>query len=216
MTRADQESTLHEILALASVSRETEAEALRQALITYAALLEKWQKSLNLVGPSTLPDLWTRHILDSAQIFPLLPPQTHTLLDLGSGAGLPGLILALMGVPDVHLVESDLRKGAFLREAARHCGAKITLHTCRIESLAPFPADVITARALAPLPKLLGLCHPFTTPETLCFFPKGGQAESELHEARQEWSFEATAFPSRTDPQAQILQLSRLSSNPPQ
>ena len=117
------------------VSRETLAK-----FDAYAELLEKWQKRINLVSGKTLPELWTRHFLDSAQLYKSLPSGCNTLVDMGSGAGLPGLVMAIMGVPDVHMIESDSRKVAFLREAARGAGAKVTLHNERIEDVAPFPA----------------------------------------------------------------------------
>ena len=124
----------------AGVSRET-----LERLTAYADLLVKWQAKINLVGPDTIPSLWRRHFLDSAQVFPLLPQGIHRLVDMGSGAGFPGLVLAVMGVGDVHLIESDARKCAFLREAARITGTPVTVHNARIENLAPLGADVEAA-----------------------------------------------------------------------
>ena len=134
-----------EFQAKSGVSRET-----LERLTIYADLLVKWQAKINLVGPETLADLWSRHMLDSAQLFPLIRPDAKRLVDLGSGAGFPGLVLGVMGAPDVHLVESDARKCAFLREAARLTGTTVTIHNKRIEQVAPLGADVVTARALAP------------------------------------------------------------------
>ena len=149
--------------AAANVSRET-----LERLERYAALLEKWNRAINLVARGSLVDLWRRHMLDSAQLWPLLPvarERPRRILDLGSGAGFPGLVLAIMGVPEgsveVHLVESDEKKATFLREAARIAEAPVTLHVQRIESLAPFPVDAVTARACAPLPRLLDYAAPF-------------------------------------------------------
>ena len=129
-----------------------------QRLETYAGLLVKWQAKINLVGPATLPDLWRRHFLDSAQLLPLLPAAAGTLADLGSGAGFPGLVLAIMTDWRVHLLDSDQRKCAFLRQVALDCGVldRVTIHAKRIEQVTGIAADVVTARACAPLGELLG------------------------------------------------------------
>src|SRR5215469_9005705 len=123
-----------------NVSRETLAR-----LETYVRLLTAWNRRINLVGPRTLRDVWRRHILDSGQLFALMPPKTRILVDFGSGAGLPGLILAILGVPEVHLIESDGRKCAFLREAARVTETPLNVHQRRIADVPGFRADVITA-----------------------------------------------------------------------
>jgi 16S rRNA (guanine527-N7)-methyltransferase len=187
------------------VSRETMAR-----LELYAGLLEKWQKAVNLVAPSTVPELWQRHMLDSAQLWPLLPPETSRLVDLGSGAGFPGLVLAILGVPEVHLVESDQKKAAFLREAARLTAAPATIHNQRIEALAPFPVEVVTARALAPLPRLLELAAPFLGMGAIGLFLKGESAAEELTQARRQWTMKVTAQASRTSPQGVILRVESL------
>jgi 16S rRNA (guanine527-N7)-methyltransferase len=151
-----------EFRAATDVSRETLAR-----LETYAALLTKWSGAINLVGRDTLREAWQRHFLDSAQLMDLLPPlpegRERRILDLGSGAGFPGLVLAILGAGPVTLVESDAKKAAFLREAARITGAPAEVACARIESLLPSEIlpDVVTARALAPLPKLLELAEPF-------------------------------------------------------
>lgn len=191
--------------AATGVSRETMAR-----LQIYADLLVKWQTAINLVGPKTLPDLWSRHFLDSAQLFPLLPPGTRTLVDLGSGAGFPGLVLAIMGVPDVHLVESDARKGTFMREVARETGAKATVHTARIEQAAAFPADVVTARALAPLDTLFGYAERFWGPATVGFFLKGEAVEGELTAATESWTFATERIASRSDAAGVVLRVTDL------
>jgi 16S rRNA (guanine527-N7)-methyltransferase len=144
-------------------------------------------------------------VLDSAQAFPLIPGATHTLVDLGSGAGFPGLVLAILGVPEVHLVESDARKCAFLREAARVTQTTVAIHACRIEAMKPLAADVVTARALAPLPQLLDLAVPFLQPHTVCVFLKGKNAAEELRDARARWRMKDSIVPSRTDPDASII-----------
>ena len=127
----------------------------------YLELLGRWQRAINLVGPATLADPWRRHVLDFGQLLAHLPAPAGPLVDLGSGAGFPGLVLALLGVPEVALIESDRRKAAFLREVARATGAEVAVHAERIEVCTPWPAAVVTARALAPLPRLLPLAEPF-------------------------------------------------------
>jgi 16S rRNA (guanine527-N7)-methyltransferase len=182
------------------VSRET-----LQRLQIYADLLVKWQARINLVGPDTLPDLWQRHFLDSAQLYPLIPPSCRRLVDLGSGAGFPGLVLAIMGAADVHLVESDSRKCAFLREVARVTGTKVTIIDKRIEQIPPLEADVITARALAPLARLLDWAHPHFAPGGQCLFLKGRGSEDELTAAAKEWHISPERVPSQTGAGGLIL-----------
>jgi 16S rRNA (guanine527-N7)-methyltransferase len=150
------------------VSRET-----LQRLTAYVDLLIAWNARINLVGPRTLGDVWRRHILDSAQLRPLIPTSTRSLVDLGSGAGLPGLILAILGVSTAHLIEADSRKCAFLREAARLTGTTIVLHAKRFEDVPGFAADVVTARACAPLAKLLDHAAPFIARHSILLFLKG-------------------------------------------
>jgi 16S rRNA (guanine527-N7)-methyltransferase len=180
-----------------------------ERLVIYAELLVNWQSRINLVGPTTLVDLWRRHMLDSAQLLAYLPP--GEVLDLGSGAGFPGLVLAVLrGTAEaglVHLVESDSRKAAFLREAARLTGAPAVVHNCRIEALEPFPVSTITARALAPLVKLLEMAELFLSPTTCCLFLKGRSSEEELTRAGKDWTMRANRIPSRTDPSGYILHL---------
>ena len=187
---------------LADVSRETLGR-----LETFVALLTRWNKRINLVAPATLPDVWQRHIVDSAQIFPLLPLETRILVDLGSGGGFPGLALAILGVPEVHLVESDRRKVEFLREAARVAGTPVHLHATRIEALPTLPADVVTARALKPLDETLTLAASFHRPATACYFHKGASWADEVAAARRSWRFQAVAHPSATDQSGVVLEL---------
>ncbi|WP_372397883.1 16S rRNA (guanine(527)-N(7))-methyltransferase RsmG [Azospirillum sp. HJ39] len=187
------------------VSRET-----LDRLIAYEALLRKWQPKINLVGPSTLPDAWKRHFLDSAQLFPLLPEGTRVLADLGSGAGFPGLVLAILGVPQVHLIESDVRKCAFLREVARICDAPVTVHTKRIETVTGIEADVVTARALAPLTDLLGWAHPFIGSRGSCLFLKGAALDDELTATTRYWTMRTERTDSRTDPTGTVLRVTDL------
>jgi 16S rRNA (guanine527-N7)-methyltransferase len=193
-----------------AVSRETLVR-----LETYAALLRRWTRAINLVSEASLRDLWRRHMLDSAQLMPLLPAppdaRRRVILDLGSGAGFPGLVLALLGAGEVHLVESDRRKAVFLREAARQTGSDARVHDRRIEDLPPLAADVVTARACAPLSKLLEYARdiPGATPGTrpCCLFLKGKRADQELTEARKHWTMRVESFPSRSDPGGTILRI---------
>lgn len=183
-------------------------------LSTYVDLLSQWNRRINLVSANTMGDIWRRHILDCAQLYKLLPRRTRVLVDLGSGAGLPGLILAAMGVQEVHLVEFDLRKAAFLREAARVMDVPVTLHTERIEKTTAFPADVVTARACANLSQLIEYSERFLTRQTLCLFLKGEAAQDELAEAEQVWSLTAEVTPSLSDPSGAIVKLSAIERKP--
>ncbi len=189
--------------AVPAVSRET-----LDRLSAYADLLVKWQAKINLVGPATLPDLWKRHMLDSAQLAGLVEPaKPRRWVDLGSGAGFPGLVLSIMGVGEVHLVESDQRKCAFLREAARITGAEVKIHALRIDTLAPLEADVITARALAPLEKLLDWAAPHRSAHTIHLIPKGKEAEAELTQAARHYKLDVKRHGSVTDDSATIFQI---------
>jgi 16S rRNA (guanine527-N7)-methyltransferase len=195
-----------------NVSRETIDQ-----LSCYAALLAQWQPRINLVAPSTLPDVWHRHIADSAQLFTFAPPGTRTWLDIGSGAGFPGLVIAIMahaiGGPRVTLIESDRRKSAFLAEVARKTGISVEIHTARIEQIATQgmlgQVDVVSARALAPLVRLIPLSLPFFGTETLGLFPKGRDVESELAEARAKWVFDVETTASLTDVDGRIVAIRR-------
>jgi 16S rRNA (guanine527-N7)-methyltransferase len=186
--------TPDEFQRLTSVSRET-IERLR----LYAELLHKWQKKINLVGASTLGDLWRRHFLDSAQLFPYLPEPPYRLVDFGSGAGFPGLVLAAMGATDVHLIESDARKGAFLREAARQMGVKITLHSGRMEKILPLEADVAAARAVAEMADLLAWSHRHLKSTGFSLFLKSQNVDEELTRATKMWDMSLERFPSLSD-----------------
>jgi 16S rRNA (guanine527-N7)-methyltransferase len=193
----------------AAVSRET-----LERLVAYADLLTCWSARINLVGRDTLPDLWRRHILDSAQLYPLVPKAAQNLLDLGSGAGFPGLVMAILGVPGVELVEADTRKSAFLREAARITGAKVTIRPCRIQAVPAHPADIVTARACAPLDRLLDLAEPFLAPGTICLFPKGERFAEELTLARKGWTMSLSVEQSLSDRRGVILRLQQVVREP--
>ena len=186
------------------VSRETLGR-----LETMVEVLLRWQKTINLVGRATLDDVWTRHILDSAQLAPLIP-KARTLADLGSGAGFPGLVLAALRPKlDVTLIESDARKSAYLGEAARRMGLpkqpKIVIS--RIEVAPPAGADVVTARALAPLGQLLAWAAPHKSDPAICLFHKGKGWQAELTEAMKDWEIECTPQASVTDRDAVILRI---------
>jgi 16S rRNA (guanine527-N7)-methyltransferase len=192
------------------VKRDALSAQAREALDAYAALLVRWNARINLISPRDLPRLWDRHIDDAAQLVPLIPPATSRIADLGSGAGLPGLILAILTGIETHLVERDQRKAAFLREAARVTGAPAAVHAADAATLPPLGADLVTARALAPLPVLLPLAARHLAPGGACLFPKGATAETELTAARAAWTMTLERFPSRTDPAATILRLTEV------
>lgn len=185
-------------------------ERAQRALEAYAALLARWNQRINLVSPRDLPRLWERHIADAVQLAPLIPPSVSRIADLGSGAGLPGLILAIITGTETHLVERDQRKAAFLREAARETGAPATVHAADAATLVPLGAGLVTARALAPLPVLLPLAIRHLAPGGVLLFPKGATAEAELTAAAPGWTMAIERFPSRTDPAATILRLSEV------
>jgi len=176
-------------------------------LNSYVQLLRRWQRRINLVGPRTLEDPWRRHVLDSAQLVPLLPPGTPDVVDLGSGAGFPGLVLAILSSARVVLVESDARKCAFLAQAARATGSQVRIANQRIESLDDGVADVVTARACAPLTKLLGLSQPIVRQKGICLFLKGRMARTELTDAEKSWKITASFVPSQSDPSGEIIQV---------
>jgi 16S rRNA (guanine527-N7)-methyltransferase len=184
------------------VSRET-----LDRLTVYLELLGRWQRAINLVGPATLADPWRRHILDSAQLLSHLPERARPLVDLGSGAGFPGMVLALLGVPGVALIEADRRKAEFLRQVARATGADVAVHAGRIERLTAWPAAVVTARALAPLPRLLPLAEPFLAADGVCLFLKGPSLTRELIDAGKSWHMVPEMFPSVSSSSGIVLKL---------
>ena len=192
-------------LKLIRVSHETETR-----LDLFVNLFLRWQNAVQLVAKSTLPSLWTRHIADSLQLV-ALAPDARVWVDLGSGGGFPGLIvaIAIAGRPGalVHLIESDTRKAAFLREAARVTGAPVKIYAERIESAAERigRAYILTARALASLKQLLELARPLLTDGTRCIFLKGQDVDKELTEAAKSWSIKSTIQPSLTDPRGRIV-----------
>ncbi len=199
-------------MELVSVSRETER---RFAL--YAELLTRWQRVKNLVAPSTLSEIWTRHIADSAQIL-ALAPAARRWADLGSGAGFPGLVVAISLADtkdvEVHLVEANARKCAFLREVARECGAPATIHNGRIEDVVPTLnfIDVVTARALAPLPRLIEMGRILIDGGATAIFLK---SQGEIGESvGSDRAYDVTIVPSRTSEDGRIVMLRRTAAEP--
>lgn len=186
------------------VSRETLAK-----LDRYAELLADWQTRMNLVGPSTLPDLWQRHFRDSAQLIALVPRFGHkpVWLDIGAGGGFPGLVLAILGAGTIHLVDSIAKKCRFLEAVVEELGlgAVAVVHNDRVEKLPRFRADVITARACANLAQLFDWGLPFAASSTSWLLPKGASVEEEVAAARQRFAFQAELVPSRTDERARIV-----------
>ncbi len=189
-----------------NVSRETLASIDR-----FTRLLLRWNRTVNLVSPRDEPLLLERHIDDSLQLASLMCAAIDRAIDLGSGAGFPGLLLALAtGVP-FDLIEADQRKAAFLREAARVTGAPATIHAVRIEHASIMPAQLVTARALAPLSKLLDFAFPLLAPGGQCLFLKGASADAELTQAATQWQMRVDRIPSRTASTSCILRISDLS-----
>lgn len=202
------------VRAAYDVSRETMA-----GLDLYVAQLRRWQPIKNLVGPGTLARVWSRHVADALQLL-ALAPEARTWLDLGSGAGIPGLILAIAGAPRgirVDLVESDARKAAFLTEATRLTGAPARVRTARIEAVIADYAgiDVVCARALAPLERLLEWTAPLLKTGTTGLFPKGREVRAELTRAAARWTVGHDLVPSRTDADARIVRITALSDPSP-
>lgn len=180
-------------------------------LAAYRDLLLRWNSRINLISGETVADIDQRHIADCAQLQPLLP-QDGPIADLGSGAGLPGLVLAILEPErEIHLVESDKRKAAFLVEASAQLKLPmVRMHACRAENAKLPPLSAITARALAPLMALLPYAVDFLAPSGVAVFPKGKTAEKELTEAALGWHFTFERIPSTTNPEATILRLSNI------
>ena len=188
-----------------NVSRETIAD-----LQAFGDLVRRWTPAINLVGKATVADLWNRHIVDSAQIFALRPPEARTWVDLGSGGGFPGLVVAVLAreltpALRVTLVEADLRKATFLRQAAQLLGLQVDVRSQRIETLPGLGADVLSARALAPLAVLIGHADRLLAKDGIAIFPKGARSAEELASARRTWDFEVDMRPSLSEGEATIL-----------
>lgn len=189
-----------------NVSRES-----RLKIETYVKLLLTWQQRINLIGPATVATLWDRHICDSLQLLPLLPKDTRAIAELGSGAGIPGLVLAMAAGLQAHLYESNGKKAAFLREAARQTGTQATVHNVRLETLsaaADLPqVQCVVARALAPLPLLLDYAEPFLSQGAVGLFHKGQDVDAELTEATKYWRIGLTTHASQCDSRGVILEI---------
>ena len=206
MARPDLTADRARALALVPVSRETAAR-----LDSFAALLLDWHARMNLIAVSTVPTLWTRHIADSLQLI-AIAPQARKWADLGSGGGFPGVpiacALAEQNSAEVHLIESNKKKAAFLREAVRVTGAPAIVHAERVADFAGGfrgELDAVTARALAPLPELLSIAYPLLKRGAQALFPKGQDVEAELTQATKCWSIQASLVPSRTDPKSRVV-----------
>lgn len=184
------------------VSRETPEKFNR-----YAELLLKWQGAINLVSETTLNDMAERHFLDSAQLIKYIPNKQIKLADMGSGAGFPGLVLAMLGIADVHLIESDVRKATFLREVSRETNTPVTVHDDRVEDIAIPNIDLVTARALAPLRELMTMAQKLGAPS--CLFLKGEKTVEELEKARKRFSFDVEIHQSITDTTGKIVHIKR-------
>ncbi|HYP11047.1 MAG TPA: 16S rRNA (guanine(527)-N(7))-methyltransferase RsmG [Xanthobacteraceae bacterium] len=210
MARPDLAADRARAFALVPVSRETTAR-----LDRFTALLLDWQSRINLIAASTVPVLWTRHIADSLQLL-AIAPDARKWVDLGSGGGFPGVpiacALAEQGSAEVHLIESNKKKAAFLREAVRITGAPAIVHAVRIADFCQSfrgALDAVTARALAPLPELLSIAYPLLKKGPQGVFPKGQDVEAELTEAAKCWSIQASLVPSRTDPESRVVLIRR-------
>ncbi len=190
--------------------RATDAATLRDRLQVFAALLYRWNTTIRLVSAQDAADLWHRHIEDALQLAPLMPAGVTQAIDLGTGGGLPGLVLAIATGVHFDLVEADSRKAAFLREAVRATQASATVHASRIEDIRLQPRPLLTARALAPLAQLLALAKPRLSGDGVCLFPKGERVAAEITEAELRWSFTLETVPSRTAAAARILRISQL------
>ena len=195
---------------VASVSRETYDD-----LVTFSELLRKWNRSINLVSPGSLPELWDRHILDSAQLFPMITESAGHVADIGSGGGFPGLVLAIMfkhHAPQCHmtLIESDKRKCAFLLTVSTTLNLNTTITAKRIEEVEPVNADVLTSRALAPLKQLLGYADLHLKPSGTALLLKGRTAETEIEEALASWSMDLKRRDSKTTDDAVVLDITNL------
>jgi 16S rRNA (guanine527-N7)-methyltransferase len=181
------------------VSRET-----IEKLDHFASETLRWTPAINLISKASMDQIWQRHILDSAQLFPL-GDLAAKWVDMGSGGGFPGIVMAIMGAQDMVLIESDKRKATFLQQVARHLSLQVTVISQRVDNLPPQGANTVSARALASLTQLLGHATPHLTPAGRAVFPKGRGADVELAAAQEKWQFDYSAIPSKTDPDAAIL-----------
>jgi 16S rRNA (guanine527-N7)-methyltransferase len=176
----------------------------------FADLLLRWNTTLNLIAAKDAASVWDRHIADSLQLVTLIPLGTERAIDLGTGGGFPGLVLAIATGIEFELIESDRRKASFLRTAILETAASATVHNCRIEHAPLPPAPLVTARALAPLPRLLPLAARVLAPDGVCLFLKGAKVDAELTEAACDWTMTVDRIASQTGPEGVVLRLSEL------
>ena len=181
-----------------------------ERLQIFVGLLAKWNAAINLVSPASLAEVWTRHVADSAQVLDLAPIRRARWLDMGSGAGFPGIVIALITADtpnpvEMTLVESDKRKAAFLSTVSRETGVPMIIQAARIEAVAPQNADTVSARALAPLVRLCSFAERHLAPHGAALFLKGGRYDAEIAEARRTWSFALDVRRSSTDPAGVVL-----------
>ncbi len=188
------------------VSRET-----MERLTCYTELLLRWNKTINLISRKDEDQVWSRHIADALQLAPMMPAGVSVAVDLGSGAGFPGLILAIASGCHFHLIESDQRKAAFLREASRLTNAPTTIHAARIEAVRLPAVRLVTARALAPLIDLIGFAMPFLATEGTLIAPKGLNVDAELTAASAQWHMQVERASSTTNAAASILKITEVS-----
>jgi 16S rRNA (guanine527-N7)-methyltransferase len=182
----------------------------RARLDVFARLLVRWNPTIKLVSDQDIANLWTRHIADALQIVRHIPPQVDHAIDLGSGGGFPGLVLALATNIHFDLIEADSRKAAFLQEAVTLTKTNATVHANRAQEVALPARMLITARALAPLPRLLELAQPFVAEGGICLFPKGEQADLEIRDAHKDWIMDLQQIPSSTSSKGRVLRVSGL------
>ena len=184
-----------------------------ERLKAYVALLEKWQAKINLVSKDSLTDVWRRHVLDSAQLAPLIGTEPKTIADIGTGAGFPGMVLAIIGTAEeVHLIESNERKCAFLREVNRATEAGAIIHNNRVENLQGILVDRVVSRAVASLEKLLQYANPVLKKDGQCLLLKGKKWREELTEAQKKWIINESTVQSLSDPSGMILKLKEIRS----
>jgi len=195
-----QDSEREQFISHFQVSYETLGK-----LDLYAKLLQDWGQKFNLVAKSTLPHIWSRHFIDCAQLINSMPKSAKNTADMGSGAGFPGLVLSIMGAPHVILIEATGKKANFLREVIQELKLDATVLQQRVEETKTLKADVITARALSPLPDLLKLANRLTKEDSLCLFLKGKNADAELTESKKHWTFECDKLPSLSDNTGSVL-----------
>ncbi len=184
-----------------------------ERLKTYVALLNKWQDKINLVSKDSLTDVWRRHILDSAQLAPLIGSQIKSIADIGTGAGFPGMVLAIIGAAEeIHLIESNERKNAFLREVNRMTKAGTIIHNIRVEKLQEVSVDLVVSRAVASLEQLLQYVNPLLKKGGQCLFLKGKKWREELTEVQKKWIINESVIQSLSDPSGMILKLEEIKS----